>query len=83
MVGRKNGPKRSNTVVVKNCGWVVNRGFQITQEKEEAHSPYIEIMGTEKDSVGGGNATPAGDQNTVPGAVEDKYLFRMLGSQWY
>lgn len=76
MVSRKNAPKRSNTVVVKKCGWVVNCGFQIIQEKEEAHSPYAAITGTEK-------AMPSGDQNTVPGAVENKKLFRMFGSQWY
>lgn len=32
---------------------------------------------------GGSNAMPSGDQNTVPGAVENKKLFRMFGSQWY
>lgn len=32
---------------------------------------------------GGSNAKPSGDQYTVPGAVKDKNLFRMFGSQWY
>lgn len=66
---------------------MVNCGFQIIQEKEEAHSPYTAITGIEKDSVcvkgGGSNAMPSGDQNTVLGAVENKKLFRMFGSQWY